>query len=74
MAYVEKQYNELSDFPNFGPMVYLNERISRTGALQCLCEQDNSDLLYEINIPPNEVVTSRLCNKEENSLFGIVKM
>ncbi len=39
VAYMEYQYAELSKFPkNQGDYVFLNERITRMGALQCLCK------------------------------------
>ena len=33
MAYIEQRFGELSDFPISGDYVFLNERITRTGAL-----------------------------------------
>ena len=39
MAYAEKQFTNLSNFPQSrGPYVFLNERISRSGAWQCFCD------------------------------------
>ena len=38
MAYIEKQYRRLSKFPDFfALLVFLPQRISRTGATYCLC-------------------------------------
>ena len=52
MAYVEFQYNELNMFPEDGSYVFLNERITRTGALECLCKQKSSaDKVFEIMLP-----------------------
>ena len=51
MAYVENQFRELSEFPEqSGYYIFLNERISRTGAQQCLCEQDSAvGVVYDID-------------------------
>ena len=55
MAYVESRYYHLSDFPGRGIYVFLNERISRTGALLCLCEdKSNEEKSFEIILPSGE--------------------
>ena len=63
MAYIEWQYNELSDFPvNNGDYIFLNERITRTGALQCLCKKKGAEgKAYEIELPTGEFISEVLC-------------
>ena len=63
MAFVEERYHDLSQFPEyltfneFRPYLYLNQRISRTGALDCLCKStDNYEKSYNVTMVQGEVV------------------
>ena len=54
MAFIEHHYQEESKFPTSGNYVYLNERLSRTGAHLCFCElPENQDVIFEIKVPGN---------------------
>ena len=51
MAYVERQYMKLSDFSVIGTFYpYINERLTRTGAWQCLCDNVNENTLFKVNV------------------------
>ena len=66
MAYVEKQYTELNNFPDdSGYYVFLNQRLSRTGAYQCLCNQPEAKgTAYSVTLPTGEVLPPQvLCPK-----------
>jgi len=62
MAYVDLRYEELSKFPHnfsFAQYVFLNERLTRSGALECLCttaDSDSVDKYYPITLPNGEIV------------------
>ena len=69
MAYVEQRFRQLSDFPKYGNNVFLNERITRTGAEQCFCsDTENLEEAYEIQVPPNEVINVEVCEKRQKLL------
>lgn len=62
MAYVEFQYDLLSRFPNEGNYVFLNERVTRTGAYHCLCEESQSiGKSFDISLPDGSVTQIVLC-------------
>ena len=71
MAYVERQYTKLSDFPKYGNKVYLNQRISRTGAYQCFCKiSENHGVTFKITTPTSTIEEVEICPSNFN-IFGI---
>ena len=72
---MEYQYAKLSKFPdNEGDYVFLNERITRVGALQCLCKQESSaDKTFDITLPDGSFTQEVLCPTEKTFL-GFVSL
>ena len=72
---MEYQYAKLSKFPdNEGDYVFLNERITRVGALQCLCKQESSsDKTFDITLPDGSLTQEVLCPTQKTFL-GFVSL
>ena len=63
MAYAEYQYRVLNNFTlindnydggNETRLLYLNENISRTGAIGCFCKGEDGSTQYEVTLPSGE--------------------
>ena len=73
MAYAEYQYNAINVFA-FTALntVFLNERISRTGALNCFCkDQTDKSQAFPVTTPTGEAESVTMCSNQNFGVFSI---